>query len=239
MNEILIVPDVHGRKFWREAVEKYPDVRTIFLGDYHDPYPQEKISEKDSLANFKEILEYAASHDNVQLLLGNHDLHYLCNFGEGCRLDYDNSAEIHGLLCDNLPKMKIVDVLQVGGKTVMFSHAPVLTGWIEQVGLSERPDEIAERLNSLLESIIIDPWTTEKFLGYVSEWRGGYDSFGSPVWADMREIDGNLLPTADYSIFGHTQMADAVIAERWANLDCRKSFLLTHDLKLKPLCQSI
>ena len=45
MNEdIIIIPDVHGRKFWREAVEKYPDADTIFLGDYLDPYPAEGIS---------------------------------------------------------------------------------------------------------------------------------------------------------------------------------------------------
>lgn len=236
MSEILIIPDVHGRGFWRETVEKYPDSPTIFLGDYHDPYPYENISEAESLHNFKEILEYADAHDNVQLLLGNHDLHYLCNFGEACRLDYDNSAEIHSLLCDNLPKMKIADVRQVGGKTVMFSHAPILTDWIESVGLPDNPYELADSLNALLESIVADPWTAEKMLTHTSPWRGGYDPFGSPIWADMREINDNILPTVDYSIFGHTQLHEgAVITDRWANLDCRKAFLLTSDLKLTQI----
>lgn len=36
---ILIVPDIHGRKFWKEPcsnVDKYEKI--IFLGDYLDPY---------------------------------------------------------------------------------------------------------------------------------------------------------------------------------------------------------
>ena len=39
----LIIPDVHGRTFWKYAIqqypiEKYPDIKIIFLGDYLDPY---------------------------------------------------------------------------------------------------------------------------------------------------------------------------------------------------------
>ena len=37
----LIVPDVHGRDFWREPVYKTlqeTDTKIIFLGDYVDPY---------------------------------------------------------------------------------------------------------------------------------------------------------------------------------------------------------
>ena len=55
---ILIVPDVHGRKFWKEPcsnVEKYDKI--IFLGDYLDPYTwREDISKDDAIDNFKEII---------------------------------------------------------------------------------------------------------------------------------------------------------------------------------------
>ena len=37
-NDIIVIPDIHGRQFWCRAVELYPDADTIFLGDYHDPY---------------------------------------------------------------------------------------------------------------------------------------------------------------------------------------------------------
>lgn len=32
---IIIIPDLHGREFWREAVDELPaDARVVFLGDY-------------------------------------------------------------------------------------------------------------------------------------------------------------------------------------------------------------
>ena len=41
--KILVIPDVHGRIFWKEPVKKYMDAvdRVVFLGDYLDPYEDE------------------------------------------------------------------------------------------------------------------------------------------------------------------------------------------------------
>ena len=42
--KILIVPDVHGREFWRQPVTEVlndpglKNTRIVFLGDYVDPY---------------------------------------------------------------------------------------------------------------------------------------------------------------------------------------------------------
>ena len=36
MSKLIIIPDVHGRSFWRDAVVKYPHDEFIFLGDYLD-----------------------------------------------------------------------------------------------------------------------------------------------------------------------------------------------------------
>ena len=46
MSKIFIIPDVHGRDFWKKAydyVDKVDEV--IFLGDYLDPYefPKNKL----------------------------------------------------------------------------------------------------------------------------------------------------------------------------------------------------
>ena len=40
---MIIIPDVHGRVFWKEIVKNSED-KIIFLGDYVDPYPGENIS---------------------------------------------------------------------------------------------------------------------------------------------------------------------------------------------------
>ena len=50
MKRILVVPDVHGRLFWKEPVKKYINTvdRVVFLGDYLDPYEGEEGLAEDS-----------------------------------------------------------------------------------------------------------------------------------------------------------------------------------------------
>ena len=43
MSNWVIIPDVHGRKFWRSAVQGHEEDKIIFLGDYVDPYDWEEI----------------------------------------------------------------------------------------------------------------------------------------------------------------------------------------------------
>ena len=72
--EMLIVPDVHGRTFWKDVIDS--NLPVVFLGDYTDPYPQEEISKKQTIDNFKEIIEFAKENKNrVTLLLGNHKIY--------------------------------------------------------------------------------------------------------------------------------------------------------------------
>lgn len=72
--EMLIVPDVHGRTFWKDVIDS--NLSVVFLGDYTDPYPQEEISKKQTIDNFKEIIEFAKENKNrVTLLLGNHKIY--------------------------------------------------------------------------------------------------------------------------------------------------------------------
>ena len=40
---LVIILDVHGRSFWRDAVDARPDNEFIFLGDFLDPYPQDYL----------------------------------------------------------------------------------------------------------------------------------------------------------------------------------------------------
>lgn len=69
--KILIIPDVHGRKFWREYINDEFD-HIIFLGDYLDPYPGEATAE-EALQEFKDIVNFKNSNlEKVTLLIGNH-----------------------------------------------------------------------------------------------------------------------------------------------------------------------
>lgn len=75
MGKILILPDIHGRQFWKKAVEEWSNKvnKIIFLGDYLDSYPDEGITRKNAIRNFEEIIDYKINNkDKVVLLLGNH-----------------------------------------------------------------------------------------------------------------------------------------------------------------------
>ena len=84
MKKILIIPDVHGRDFWREPVKQElnnSETSIIFLGDYNDCYPHEWEPNFDckqhSVDNFKEIIELKRQKpDRITLLLGKHDCGY-------------------------------------------------------------------------------------------------------------------------------------------------------------------
>lgn len=53
----MIIPDVHGRSFWKGAVASCPDAEIVFLGDYLDTYANEHISEQTAMDVFKEIID--------------------------------------------------------------------------------------------------------------------------------------------------------------------------------------
>lgn len=77
--KVLIIPDVHGRDFWKEPVMKAlneTDARIVFLGDYLDPYKQDfdhNHYQETAIGNFNEIINLKKENKNrVNLLLGNH-----------------------------------------------------------------------------------------------------------------------------------------------------------------------
>jgi len=45
---LIIIPDVHGRGFWRRTVAYFPGAEFIFLGDYLDPYEDEGITDDEA-----------------------------------------------------------------------------------------------------------------------------------------------------------------------------------------------
>ena len=72
--KILVLPDIHGRPFWRKPCEDigvYDEV--VFLGDYLDPYDFEHISTEQCITGLLDIVALKKQQpDKVHLLLGNH-----------------------------------------------------------------------------------------------------------------------------------------------------------------------
>lgn len=249
MKEILVIPDIHGRNFWKEAVEKYPEADTIFLGDYLDPYPHEGISHREARENFKEILEYAKSHDNVTLLFGNHDLVYWFPYNWG-RKDISWEEELRKIFRTNLNIFQMFAVREVNGKKWLFSHAPLFEEWIEYTNMPHDLDAIKEDLWKRLDAYDEDDdenWKERnaaresvwKSLGRASKLRGGIDKCGSPVWADVKEIteECNLYKYADYYVFGHTQTDEPIITDTYACLDTHQAYIVTPEGKIKAVTE--
>lgn len=235
---MIIIPDVHGRVFWKEIVKNSED-KIIFLGDYVDPYPGENISLTGALDNLSEIIDYKKSNPSkVILLLGNHDFMYMDSEHNkySCRHDFENEPKITKLLMNNRDLFQMDYSIEVKNKLYIFSHAGILKPWIEKYKnlFGEFPGSL-DKINELYKKW--DPEFISSLLE-ISYYRGGWSDFGSMIWSDVREHSVSCEENV-YQIFGHTQLKDKPIIEKhFADLDCRRPFFFdekTGDIKEIPV----
>ena len=247
MKKLIIFPDIHGRKFWKEPFENLKDNEDygfIFLGDYLDAYDFEKILETEAIDNFKEILNNCIDHPRTIMLIGNHDIHYLPPLDNnwGCRRYNKHKEEIQKLFLDNIDKFKVCHIEKIGDVRYLFSHAGFLKSWIEQATYGIKNLTITlDNVNDLLKSD--DGLWALSMVGYE---RGAYSrqAVGSCVWADINEhlnLYGKRFEDDIYQIFAHNQafpyyedFSEYYIDENIAMLDAQKPFILdleTGDLK--------
>lgn len=189
MSKLLIFPDIHGRTFWKEHIDKIKEYdKIIFLGDYMDPYDFEKISVEDALINFEEIIDFANENiDKVIVLLGNHDMPYYSqeykNFAwYHCRHSKKFHNDIAGLFTENK------DLFQIAYQydNILFTHAGVTPGWLKTVFTE---DYKLTSLNDLVWSLnnLVNTPEGLKYLYMISEDRGGRDRYASCIWADASD----------------------------------------------------
>lgn len=232
---MIIIPDIHGRTFWKSAIEqKEKDEKIIFLGDYLDHYDYEKNSENElitpekAIENFKEILNYKKNNNNIILLQGNHDyIHYNLNSFD-CRKYYKYEEDINMLFKDNLKLFSIAHYEIFKNQPFLFTHAGVMQKWLNRV------NQKFSTIENLVHWLNTNPWAALRMCGPD---RGGFDPVGSCLWVTVTEFDTNNyeLPNI-YQIFGHTQLRSGFIGPYHADLDCRKAFKLNEDtLEISPL----
>ena len=134
----LLIPDIHGRIFWKEAIEyynkeKYPNLVIVFLGDYVDPYDFEGITRKDAIDNFKEIIQLAKEDNRVHLLIGNHDMHYWYDASFKSRVDHKNYDKIKDLFLKNFTLFNIAYEETINNKKYLYTHAGVSSFWLRHL----------------------------------------------------------------------------------------------------------
>ena len=234
---ILIIPDVHGRTFWKEKVydiiEHDENTHIVFLGDYVDPYQYEGIFPEDAIPILEEIIDLKKRcPEQITLLLGNHDLGYIYPTVCSCRRDKEHYTDISHLFNENIDKF---DLAYKEGR-YLFTHAGVHKAWFDLVfGEKDDYSNIDIYLNNWLHT---DQGNIEECLGLYSYFRGYIDSnYGSCVWADVREWAWDVQNQSElnkdlgyFQIFGHTQLElDPVIKDDFACIDCRRYFILEND----------
>ncbi len=127
---IAIVPDVHGKTFWKEVKEKVDSLdEIVFLGDYFDSYYG--VSREEELKNFLEIIEFKKSYpDKVTLFLGNHDVGYLLDLRCSRQASGEMRTAIKKSFKNNLHLFKLTHCVSLGNKTYLFSHAGITKKWL-------------------------------------------------------------------------------------------------------------
>ena len=239
MKKFLIVPDVHGRDFWKQAINSNAD-KIIFLGDYLDHYQGESDTDHD-IDNFEEIIQFKKNNpDKVILLLGNHDWPYYNNTiyaaeDYWCRHDYKNHDIIHKLFEDNKDLFQLYYEIPnfckaIKQEKILFTHAGFTNHYFDKASELFDTTDIHKILEELFK-----PENHPALIFYVSYFRGGFSLSGSIVWADVREHGEtkNKYLEPYYQIFGHTYCKNEIIRDNIAMLDCGKKCFELNDEELK------
>lgn len=238
---IIIVPDVHGRDFWKQAIDSDAD-KIIFLGDYLDHYSDESTYYHD-IANFLEILDFKKNNpDKVILLLGNHDWSY---YNEEiyesedywCRHDHQNHDIIHRLFEDNKDLFELYYEMPnfckgIKQEKLLFTHAGFTNDYFHEMSKTFDTTSVLEICKELFK-----PENHPALVFWVGYLRGGMNRTGSIIWADVREHGEvkNKYLNPYYQIFGHTYVKREIITDDFAMLDCGKKCFILNEEKLDAI----
>ena len=255
---VILVPDIHGRDLWKDILPFVDECnKIIFLGDYHDPYGDEGITQSQSLSNFNEIIAFTKQHSGkVTLLLGNHDLSYYSTENINSwdvfanRHDWERHATIQALFRDNHDLFQIISMVALRdiGRNFLFSHAGVHPQWLKDNNIIKNFNE--NTALHLICSHIDNMFQTEDknlliALRSIGTSRGGRDSVGSMVWADCHEFLFEK-DTPYTQVFGHTQQLKIDDEGHWVPdkpfvsgcnvcIDCHRCFYIDEEGTIRDL----
>lgn len=208
----IYIGDIHGRDIWKKIVIEHNDADNIvFVGDYLDSYD---ISPIKQLENLIDIIEFKKqNYEKVNLLLGNHDIHYWRNIqdkGKTSGFQVTMSFQYENIFMENERLFKIC--VLIGDK--LCTHAGVSVIFLDDIGFDVNKEnrdlnDIPDFLNDLFkykpnEYIFSAPYKR----GYVDLDDYGFNKFQSPIWIRpislQRANKKSKLKNKFIQIVGHT-----------------------------------
>lgn len=246
--KILVIPDIHGRRFWKSACEQYINQvdYIVFLGDYCDPYYMEYdpytsdniFSDQRMIDNLNDIINFKAEHqDKVILLMGNHDMHYYSrsfyDIALGSRYSQKYDQVLTKIFNDNNKYFQYAFAVGNKEKTILFSHAGLTLNTYndlcKQYNRNELyPEELTEILNEDNDNI-------NDIIFRVGYSRGGMNKTGGIFWADVTDFirnnkDINVpLKNNLIQITGHNGTKEPICTPYYITCDCKKAYLYDTD----------
>lgn len=230
---MIIIPDIHGHSFWKDAVTKRVEGElVIFLGDYLDPHDSNKtkITYDTAFENFLDIVKYKRTHNTTcVLLLGNHELSYLFLQIPASPHDFKHHFRNRRFIKDNISLFQLAYYTKLTDNEYLFTHAGVHPKWIKQNFKNVKtPFEFYSHilqtpLNKLKRKL--NKITTERRL--FRKWR-------SCIWLyldDWITEQPKLTFGNCFQIFGHTCLKEAkpIITKYFAALDTRRAYRLNEE----------
>lgn len=212
----VIIPDVHGRDFWKKAIPlQNSETELVFLGDYFDPYD---ITPSQAIHNFDEMVA-TLDLEGCEFLIGNHDAHYLWDtFPKASRYSEQYAEDIKKRLLKLKNNHDVWDYtwFTINHVSYLLTHAGVNKAWLDRHTDLWNLDKLGLFGTNDMERIFAS--------GEVGKLRGGWYKTGGYMWADVHEMDTPDIPY--YQIFGHTQLTEPIIKDKWACLDCQRIFIV-------------
>lgn len=209
--KIIALGDTHGRVLWKEIVSKEKDAdKIVFIGDYFDTHYDISVSQQ--IENFKEILELKKNNmDQVVLLLGNHDFHYLKEAKENY---------------SGFNPFKFVDINEILQPAVnsglvqmcfkhdfyVFTHAGVTKTWADTHNID------LDDLENSINKVFNENKPAFRFEMGVNYDRSGDDITQSPIWVRIPSLYQDTIDDVTY-VIGHTTLNELTISENIIGID--------------------
>ena len=193
--KICVIGDIHGRNCWLDIIKREEENvdKIIFLGDYLDSFD---VSLEDQFNNFEEILNYKKSNfDKIELLLGNHEFHYLNKTKNYSGHSYITYLKFNDILEDLVNN----DFLKVAYKSndVLFTHAGLSKTWCIFNDINYDNTKLDEELNILFKK--------NRNLFDIQVPTSGYgdETYQGPLWIRPNSLIKDSTP--HLHIIGHTE----------------------------------